>query len=179
MVRTKGEPGTGNVVEAVRHQRMIMGKVRELKGKDDDGAGSIAGSQDRGAHLPGEGGRRTAAPAGHQLRRWRHRHPGRRCADDAARVPTACSSDLAYSNPTTRPRWAKAIVEAVTHFDDPKVIAEVSKGLGEAMQGIEISTITRGTADAGARLVSPNHETSYFPFYPNEPVHLMNFSSMI
>ncbi len=35
MVRTKGEPGTGNIIEAVRHQRIIMGKVRELKGKDD------------------------------------------------------------------------------------------------------------------------------------------------
>jgi pyridoxal 5'-phosphate synthase pdxS subunit len=46
----------------------------------------------------------------------------------------------AYSNPESR---AKAIVEAVTHFDDPKVIAEVSKGLGEPMKGIEISDIPK------------------------------------
>ena len=43
-------------------------------------------------------------------------------------------------NPAKR---AKAIVEAVTHFDDPKIIAEVSKGLGDAMKGIEISTIAQ------------------------------------
>jgi pyridoxal 5'-phosphate synthase pdxS subunit len=42
MIRTKGEAGTGNVIEAVRHQRVIMGKVRELKGKDDDELRTVA-----------------------------------------------------------------------------------------------------------------------------------------
>ncbi|MHC1681011.1 MAG: pyridoxal 5'-phosphate synthase lyase subunit PdxS [Methanomassiliicoccales archaeon] len=141
MVRTKGEPGTGNIIEAVRHQRIIMGKVRELKGKDDAELAVIARQIEAPFYLVKEvagmqrlpvinfaaGGIATPADAALMMQ----------LGSDGVFV----GSGIFKSNdPEVR---AKAIVEAVTHFDDPKVIAEVSRGLGEAMHGIEISTLSK------------------------------------
>lgn len=141
MVRTKGEPGTGNIIEAVRHQRIIMGKVRELKGKDDAELAVIARQIEAPFYLVKEvagmqrlpvinfaaGGIATPADAALMMQ----------LGSDGVFV----GSGIFKSNdPEVR---AKAIVEAVTHFDDPKVIAEVSRGLGEAMHGIEISTLAK------------------------------------
>jgi len=141
MVRTKGEPGTGNIIEAVRHQRIIMGKVRELKGKDDAELAVIARQIEAPFYLVKEvagmqrlpvinfaaGGIATPADAALMMQ----------LGSDGVFV----GSGIFKSNdPAVR---AKAIVEAVTHFDDPKVIAEVSRGLGEAMHGIEISTLAK------------------------------------
>ncbi|MCG7844049.1 MAG: pyridoxal 5'-phosphate synthase lyase subunit PdxS [Methanomassiliicoccales archaeon] len=139
MVRTKGEPGTGNIVEAVRHQRIIMGKVRELKGKDDAELAVIARQIEAPFYLVKEvaglqrlpvinfaaGGIATPADAALMMQ----------LGSDGVFVG---SGIFKSTDPAVR---AKAIVEAVTHFDDPKVIAQVSKGLGEAMHGIEISTL--------------------------------------
>ncbi len=141
MVRTKGEPGTGNIIEAVRHQRIIMGKVRELKGKDDAELAVIARQIEAPFYLVKEvaglqrlpvinfaaGGVATPADAALMMQ----------LGSDGVFVG---SGIFKSTDPAVR---AKAIVEAVTHFDDPKVIAEVSRGLGEAMHGIEISTLAK------------------------------------
>lgn len=139
MIRTKGEAGTGNVIEAVRHQRVIMGKVRELKGKEDDELRTVA----REIQAPFPLVREVA-----QLQRLpviNFAAGGIATPADAALMMQLGSdgvfvgSGIFKSNdPAKR---AKAIVEAVTHFDDPAVIADVSKNLGEAMRGVEISTI--------------------------------------
>ncbi len=141
MIRTKGEAGTGNVVEAVRHQRLIMGEIRELKGKDHEEMISIARKIEAPFELVKEvselqrlpvvnfaaGGIATPADAAMMMQ----------LGSDGVFVG---SGIFKSSDPESR---AKAIVEAVTHFDDPKVIAEVSKGLGEPMKGIEISDIPK------------------------------------
>ena len=139
MIRTKGEAGTGNVVEAVRHQRLIMGEIRELASKNHEEMTSIARKIEAPYELVKEvselqrlpvvnfaaGGLATPADAAMMMQ----------LGNDGVFVG---SGIFKSSNPEVR---AKAIVEAVTHFDDPKVIAEVSKGLGDAMKGIEISEI--------------------------------------
>jgi len=139
MIRTKGEAGTGNVIEAVRHQRAIMGKVRELKGKNDDELRTVAREIQAPfllvrevAHLQrlpvinfAAGGIATPADAALMMQ----------LGSDGVFVG---SGIFKSDDPARR---AKAIVEAVAHFDDPKVIASVSKDLGDAMKGIEISDI--------------------------------------
>ncbi|MDW5563788.1 MAG: pyridoxal 5'-phosphate synthase lyase subunit PdxS [Methanomassiliicoccus sp.] len=139
MIRTKGEAGTGNVIEAVRHQRVIMGKVRELKGKDEEELRTVA----REIQAPFPLVREVA-----QLQRLpviNFAAGGIATPADAALMMQLGSdgvfvgSGIFKSNdPAKR---AKAIVEAVTHYDDPAVIASISKNLGEAMRGVEISTI--------------------------------------
>ncbi|UCD38210.1 MAG: pyridoxal 5'-phosphate synthase lyase subunit PdxS [Fidelibacterota bacterium] len=141
MIRTKGEAGTGNVVEAVRHQRLIMGQIRELKEKDHEEMTSIARKIEAPFELVREvaelqrlpvvnfaaGGIATPADAAMMMQ----------LGTDGVFVG---SGIFKSQNPEDR---AKAIVEAVTHFDEPGVVAEVSKGLGEAMKGLEISEIPK------------------------------------
>ena len=139
MIRTKGEAGTGNVVEAVRHHRLIDDAIKSLKEQDDHALLEIAESINAPyttvkeiavlQRLPvvnfAAGGLATPADASMMMQ----------LGVDGVFVG---SGIFKSSDPETR---AKAIVEAVTHFDDPAVIAEVSRGLGEAMPGIEISDI--------------------------------------
>ena len=139
MIRTKGEPGTGNVVEAVRHQRMVMGQIRELRGKDETELVAVARKIEAPIYLVKEvaglqrlpvinfaaGGIATPADAALMMQ----------LGSDGVFVGSGIFKAI---NPAER---AKAIVDAVTNFDDPKVIAEVSKGLGDAMKGMDISTI--------------------------------------
>jgi len=139
MIRTKGEAGTGNVIEAVRHQRTIMSAVRELKGKESEELTAIARKIEAPLYLVKEvaelqripvinfaaGGIATPADAAMMMQ----------LGSDGVFVG---SGVFKSSDPEQR---AKAIVEAVTNYDDPSVLAEVSKGLGDAMKGIEISTI--------------------------------------
>jgi pyridoxal 5'-phosphate synthase pdxS subunit len=141
MIRTKGEPGTGNIIEAVRHQHIIMGQVRELKGKEDAELAVVARQIEAPFYLVKEvaelqrlpvinfaaGGVATPADAALMMQ----------LGSDGVFVG---SGIFKSSDPGVR---AKAIVEAVTHYDDPKVIAEVSRGLGEAMPGIEISALSK------------------------------------
>lgn len=139
MIRTKGEPGTGNVVEAVRHMRMVMGDIRRVQNLPVEEL--MAAAKDMGApyellvqvaklgRLPvvnfAAGG--IATPA-----------------DAALMMQLGCDGIFVGSgifkskNPAAR---AKAIVAATTHYNDPKILAEVSKELGEAMPGLEIQTI--------------------------------------
>ena len=139
MIRTKGEAGTGNVVEAVRHHRLIDDAIKSLGEKDDHALLEIAESINAPYPVVKEiavrqrlpvvnfaaGGLATPADASMMMQ----------LGVDGVFVG---SGIFKSTDPEIR---AKAIVEAVTHFDDPEVIAEVSRGLGEAMPGIEISDI--------------------------------------
>ena len=136
MIRTKGEAGTGNVVEAVRHMRNIMGEIRALQGK------STQEMMDRA--------REIEAPAGLVLdTAKRGRLPVVNFSAGGIATPTDAammmqlgadgvfvgSGIFLSQNPA---RMARAIVEAVNHYDDPRTIAEVSRDLGEVMKGLDI-----------------------------------------
>ena len=139
MIRTKGEPGTGNVVEAVRHCRMVLGEVRALCALPEEEVANFA--QENGAPLElvlkiraegrlpvvnfAAGGIATPADAALMMQ----------LGLDGVFVG---SGIFKSTDPAKR---AKAIVAAVTHYNDYKILAEVSRDLGEAMPGLEISTI--------------------------------------
>ena len=141
MVRTKGEAGTGNVVEAVRHMRAVQDGIRRLVNMPEDEL--MAEAKALGAPLElvvevkrlgglpvvnfAAGGLATPADAALMM------HLG---ADGVF----VGSGIFKSSEPLAR---ARAIVRAVTHYRDPKVLAEVSKGLGQAMPGLDIRTIPK------------------------------------
>ncbi|MCD6542063.1 MAG: pyridoxal 5'-phosphate synthase lyase subunit PdxS [Thermoplasmata archaeon] len=171
MIRTKGEAGTGNVIEAVRHMRMVTGSIKHLAEMDDEelyilseeytqsyakSAEAILGREiDSNTPVYGDylyddikeeifgilkeirklqrlpvvnfaaGGIATPADAALMMQ----------LGSDGVFVG---SGIFKSSDPEKR---AKAIVEAVTHFDEPEVIAEVSKDLGEAMPGLDIKSL--------------------------------------
>ena len=141
MIRTKGEAGTGNVIEAVRHQRLIMGEIRELSGKNHEEMTSIARKIEAPFDLVEQVAELQRLPV------VNFAAGGLATPSDAAMMMQLGMDGVfvgsgIFKSQDPEPR-AKAIVEAVTHFDDPKVIAEVSKGLGDAMKGIEISEIPK------------------------------------
>ena len=147
MIRSKGEAGTGNVVEAVRHLRSIRGDIRKIGQADS-------------AELF-EWAKRLQAPL-----------PLVQELAETAKlpVPLFCAGGLAIpadaalamqlgaeavfvgsgifksANPAAR---AKAMVEATTHFQDPHILAKVSRGLGEAMPGLEIDSLDTKLAERG------------------------------
>lgn len=147
MIRTKGEAGTGNVVEAVRHMKCVTRQIRELQ-KASAAARKKYCTEERVApallaealslgRLPvvnfAAGG--IATPA-----------------DAALMMQLGCdgvfvgSGIFKSSDPAKR---ARAVVEAVTHFNNPKKLAEVSEGLGEAMPGLEIGKLETKMAVRG------------------------------
>src|SRR3954469_23453585 len=147
MIRSKGEAGTGNVVEAVRHLRSITGDIRKITQADP-------------AELF-EWAKRLQAPL--PLVQEIHQ-------TGQLPVPLFCAGGLAIpadaalamqlgaeavfvgsgifksADPARR---AKAIVEATTHYNDPHILAKVSRGLGEAMPGLEIGSLEQTFADRG------------------------------
>lgn len=139
MIRTKGEAGTGNVVEAVRHQHAIMGAIRSLKGKNENELFKVARAIEAPIELVKEvavmqrlpvvnfaaGGIATPADAAMMMQ----------LGTDGVFVG---SGIFKSKNPSL---MAKAIVESVTNYDDPEVLAKVSRGLGDAMPGINIEDI--------------------------------------
>jgi len=139
MIRTKGEPGTGNVVEAVRHIRMVLGELRRLQNMPREELMSAAKEMGAPYNLVLE-----VAATG-QLPVVNFAAGGIATPADAAlMMQLGCDgifvgSGIFKSNdPKSR---AKAIVAATTHYNDAKVLAEISKDLGEAMPGLEISAI--------------------------------------
>jgi pyridoxal 5'-phosphate synthase pdxS subunit len=141
MIRTKGEAGTGNVIEAVRHQRLIMGEIRELSAKNSEELTSIARKIEAPVELVEEVAQLQRLPV------VNFAAGGLATPADAAMMMQMGMDGVfvgsgIFKSQDPEPR-AKSIVEAVLHFDDPKVIAEVSKGLGEAMKGLEISEIPK------------------------------------
>jgi len=139
MIRTKGEAGTGNIVEAVRHQRTIMSLVRELKGKETEELNAVARKIEAPAHLVREVAELQRLPV------INFAAGGIATPADAALMMQLGTDGVFVGSGIFKSDdpeiMAKAIVEAVTNFDDPSVLAEISKGLGEAMKGLEISAI--------------------------------------
>jgi pyridoxal 5'-phosphate synthase pdxS subunit len=139
MIRTKGEPGTGNVIEAVKHMRLMNEQIREILAAPEEELMVMA--KEMGApynilRLIRETGRLPVvnfAAGGIATP-----------ADAALMMQLGCDGIFVGSgvfksgDPEKR---AHAIVQATTHFNDPKVLAEVSAGLGEAMVGISIEEI--------------------------------------
>lgn len=139
MIRTKGEAGTGDVVEAVRHARAVMKEIRRLQNMAEEEVYAYA--KDIGAPLElvletrrlgrlpvvnfAAGGIATPADAALMMQ----------LGMDGVFVG---SGIFKSENPAKR---AAAIVKAVTHYNDPAILAEVSKGLGEPMRGIQAATL--------------------------------------
>ncbi len=139
MIRTKGEAGSGNIVEAVRHMRAVTSAIKKLTMLRSDELMTAA--------------KELGAP--YELVRWVAEN-GRLPVPNFAAGGVATPADAALmmqlgaesvfvgsgifksSDPAAR---AKAIVLAVTHYRDPQMLAEVSDGLGDAMPGLEISKI--------------------------------------
>src|SRR5258706_14891317 len=147
MIRSKGEAGTGNIVEAVRHLRSILGDIRKITQADS-------------AELF-EWANRLQAPLGlvQEL-----------AETGALPVPMFCAGGIATPadaslvmqlgaeavfvgsgifKASKPPLRAKAIVEATTHFQDPEILAKISRGLGDAMKGLEIAGLDVKLADRG------------------------------
>jgi pyridoxal 5'-phosphate synthase pdxS subunit len=147
MMRTKGEAGTGDVVEAVRHARDVMREIRRISGIRVDEL--MAFAKEIGA--PYELVKETAEMG--RLPVVNFAAGGVATPADAALMMQlgvdgvfVGSGIFKSGNPALR---AKAIVEAVTHFNDPKILAEVSKGLGEPMVGIGVSELPENARLAG------------------------------
>jgi len=139
MIRTKGEAGTGDVVEAVRHARAVLGDIRRLQNMPEDEW--MAFSKEIGA--PYELVKETRALG--RLPVVNFAAGGIATPADAALMMQlgvdgvfVGSGIFKSGDPARR---AKAIVEATTHYNDPKILAEVSKGLGEAMVGIGVTEL--------------------------------------
>ncbi len=143
MIRSKGEAGTGNIVEAVRHIRAITGAIRRLTTLRDDEL--FAAAKELRAPV---GLVREIADSG-RLPVVLFTAGGIATPADAALVMQLGSDGVfvgsgifkSSDDPSEQARRARAIVEATTRFDDPSVVAKVSRGLGDAMRGIETSTL--------------------------------------
>lgn len=139
MIRTKGEAGTGNVVEAVRHMRTMMAAIRRLQNMPSEELMTFAKENDapydlvvyvaQNGKLPvvnfAAGGIATPADAALMMQ----------LGSEGVFVG---SGIFKSANPELR---AKAIVTATANYNNPEILAEVSEGLGEAMKGLEISEI--------------------------------------
>jgi pyridoxal 5'-phosphate synthase pdxS subunit len=147
MLRTKGEAGTGNVVEAVRHARSVFGEIRRLQTLDEDELFTAAKNLQAPYELV-----RQVAEAG-RLPVVNFAAGGVATPADAALLMQLGVDGIFVGSGIFKSgdpaRRARAIVEATTHYNDPEVIAEVSKGLGEPMVGIEISAIPNDQLMAG------------------------------
>jgi pyridoxal 5'-phosphate synthase pdxS subunit len=147
MIRSKGEAGTGNIVEAVRHIRAINGGIRRLASLRDDEL--YAAAKDLSAP---EGLVREVAELG-RLPVVLFTAGGVATPADAALVMQLGSDGVFVGSGIFKSdepeRRARAIVEATTHFDDPAVVAKVSRGLGPAMPGIEMATLAPDQRLAG------------------------------
>ncbi|VUT24559.1 MAG: Pyridoxal biosynthesis lyase PdxS [Candidatus Methanolliviera sp. GoM_oil] len=140
MVRTKGEAGTGDVKEAVRHMKIILGEIRSLKGKDEeelhDAAKRLVSPYEivfetaRLQRLPvvnfAAGGIATPADAALMMK----------LGADGIFVGSGIFKSEDPQN------MANAIVEAVNNYDNPSKLAEISKGLSGAMKGIDVGTLS-------------------------------------
>jgi len=139
MIRTKGEAGTGNVVEAVRHMRAIMGQIRTIQGMDAQERIDYAREIEAPAELVIECAERKRLPV------VNFSAGGIATPCDAAMMMQLGADGVFVGSgifKSSEPElMAKAIVEAVNHFDDPTVITEVSRGLGDAMPGLDIHTL--------------------------------------
>jgi pyridoxal 5'-phosphate synthase pdxS subunit len=147
MIRTKGEAGTGNVVEAVRHQRAMLRQIAEVsqlrpeqhvsKAKELGAPVDLVRIVAEQGRLPvvnfAAGGLATPADAALMMQ----------LGVDGVFVGSGI-----FKSEDPAPR-ARAIVEATTHYQDPEILAKVSHGLGEPMHGLEIGTLETRLQDRG------------------------------
>merc|ERR1719213_870073 len=162
MIRTKGEAGTGNVVEAVRHIRALHRELKQLQAMDEDEIFTFAKQIGAPLHLLQQTKREgklpvvnfaaggVATPADAAL-----------CMQLGVDGVFVGSGIFKSSEPEKR---ARAIVKAVTHFNDSKVLAEVSENIGEAMTGINCDQLaTKWASREGGNMESaakkPRHES--------------------
>jgi pyridoxal 5'-phosphate synthase pdxS subunit len=140
MIRTKGEAGTGDIVNAVRHMRSVFGTIRRLGSADPDELFAEA--------------KELQAPV--ELVKWVAEH-GRLpvVTFTAGGIATPADAALCMQlgadgvfvgsgifKSADPPAVAKAIVEATTHYNDAKILAQVSRGLGDAMSGLSTATLS-------------------------------------
>ena len=142
MIRTKGEAGTGNIVEAVRHIRAVQSGIRALQAKREDELFTAAKELQAPLELVQEVARNGRLPVVNFVA------GGIATPADAALAMQLGAEGVFVGSgifKSAEPeRTARAIVQATTHFDNPQIIAEVSKGLGTPMRGIELGTIPEG-----------------------------------
>jgi pyridoxal 5'-phosphate synthase pdxS subunit len=140
MIRTKGEPGTGNVVEAVRHMRKVMDQIRQVIGKVDDELVVLAKEMGVSLELLKE------VRAAGRLPVVNFAAGGIASPADASLMMQLGSDGIFVGSGIFKSEYpekvAEAIVQATLHYDDPKVLVKVSKGLGDAMPGLEMSSLT-------------------------------------
>jgi pyridoxal 5'-phosphate synthase pdxS subunit len=139
MVRTKGEAGTGNIVEAVRHIRTVNAELRRLASMRDDELFAAAKELRAPIELVRDAARSGALPVVNFVA------GGIATPADAALAMQLGADGVFVGSGIFKSedpaRMANAIVQATTHFDNPKILAEVSKGLGAAMRGIALEAI--------------------------------------
>jgi len=147
MIRSKGEAGTGNIVEAVRHLRSILGDIRRLTQADSaeryawakrlqapiDLVSEVADTGALPVPLFCAGGIATPADASLVMQL-------------GAQAVFVGSGIFKSSDPSA---MARAVVEATAHFGDPQIVAKVSRGLGPAMPGVEIAALETRMAERG------------------------------
>lgn len=142
MIRSKGEAGTGNIVEAVRHLRAILGEIRRLTSLSADELMTA----DKDLRAPYELVKDVAAAGRLPVVLF--------CAGGVATPADAAlvmqlgaegvfvgSGIFKSDDPAVR---AKAVVEATTSFNDPDVLAKISRGLGEPMRGLDVRSMPEG-----------------------------------
>lgn len=141
MIRTKGEAGTGNIVEAVRHMRAVMDEVRKIKFMPAEELMAEARNLGAPYELILEISKSGALPV------VNFAAGGVATPADAALMMQLGADGVFVGSGIFKSedpfRRASAIVKAVTHYGDPQVLKEVSAGLGKAMPGIELSTIKK------------------------------------
>ena len=141
MIRTKGEAGTGNIVEAVRHLRSVWDSIRKLQAMPEEQL--MTEAKELGA--PYELVRETRTLG--RLPVVNFAAGGVATPADAALMMQLGADGVFVGSGIFKSedpaRMAHAIVQAVTHYQDPQILADISKGLGEAMRGLELSQIPK------------------------------------
>jgi pyridoxal 5'-phosphate synthase pdxS subunit len=140
MIRTKGEAGTGDVIEAVRHARSVLGEVKRLQSMPDEELMTYAKEIGAPHELVRETKELGCLPV------VNFAAGGIATPADAAMMMQLGVDGVFVGSGIFKsgdpPRRAKAIVEATTHYNEPEILAEISKGLGEPMVGIGISELS-------------------------------------
>ena len=139
MIRTKGEAGTGNVVEAVRHMRMIMSEIKKLSSMDK----SELMAESKRMNAPYELVKQVAETG--KLPVVNFAAGGIATPADAAMLMQLGAEGIFVGSGIFKSedpvRRARAIVEATVNYDNPDILARVSRGLGKPIRGVDISTI--------------------------------------
>lgn len=141
MLRTKGEPGTGNIVEAVRHMKLVNREIAALKKTSERELKKMAKEYRVEFELVKETKKLGRLPV------VNFAAGGIATPADAALMMLIGADGVFVGSgifkSASPEKYAKAIVEATLHYDDPKLVAEVSKGLGEAMPGLDIKKLPK------------------------------------